>query len=595
VAIVLLLAVVAVLVRTLARAVHRARATSAGPGEERGRLDMEVRRLEETIRRRDEELAQARRAWRTQRDWSRELRARLGRLEHEHDGLEGRGDVRDLVLQAAIDLTEADRGLLLSREDADDDGDLDLVLSRGFEHDPRHSAVAQRFAREVIERDQILREDAPPSDGPDRTPADEEIDSLVAIPVYLRDRFHGVVVCANRPGGFEEVGDDVLLALGDHAGAALHHGLVRQQLRDAHRSAVRILVEAMAAGDPVLHRESSRLVVFALHLARELALEEHDRDVLLCAVLLRAVGHLALPDDVLLKPGPLTPEERALVELHPRIGFNVIDQAPVLRDVATAVLYHHERYDGSGYPAGLAGREIPVASRALAVLEAYGAMTHQRPFRAPRSPEEACQALIEGAGSQFDPEMVHLFVEDVRLAPRPPSDALAEIVLEALPFDPVAAADAMLGPLGASSTDGLTLLGDHRALQQGVRECVHQATAGRPFGLVLVQLEDLPRINDDGSFLVGDRVLHVAARSAKRAAARLGGTAYRASGRRLAILVPLPEDAPPEHAAEEVAMEFAGGPRIRQAVVAWEPGERGEELIARARRTLETAGASAEG
>jgi GGDEF domain-containing protein len=166
--------------------------------------------------------------------------------------------------------------------------------------------------------------------------------------------------------------------------------------------------------------------------------------------------------------------------------------------------------------------------------------------------------------------------------------------LEALPFDPVAAADGVLGPLGAPSTDGLTLLGDHRALQQGVRECVHQARAGRPFALVVLQLEDLQRINDEGSFLVGDRVLHIAARNAKRAAARLGGTAYRASGRRLAIVVPLPGDAGPDHVGEEVAMEFAGGPRIRQAVVAWAPGERGEELIARARRALETAGASAD-
>ena len=149
---------------------------------------------------------------------------------------------------------EAERGLLISRADDDGDGSLDVVLSHGFEHDPSHSAVAQRFARAVLARDEILREDDPrrPSDT-EATAADGEIDTLVAIPLYLRDRFHGVIVCANRAGGFEEVGDELLLALGDHAGAALQHGRLEHELRDAHRSAVRVLTEAVAAQDPVLH------------------------------------------------------------------------------------------------------------------------------------------------------------------------------------------------------------------------------------------------------------------------------------------------------------------------------------------------------
>src|SRR3954452_7140399 len=347
---------------------------------ERQQLDASVRRLQEMLSHRSEMLDRVERAWRAEREWSRELRTQIARSGTERGGFEGHGDVRELVLEAAIELAEADRGLLLSREDEDADGDLDLVVARGFTNDPRHSALAQRFAREVLSRDEIVREDEPTA-GSERTPADEEIQSLVAIPVYLRDKFHGVVICATRPGGFDDVGDNVLLALGDHAGAALHHGRLRHEIQDANRAAVRILVEAVAAGDPVLHRESSQLAVLAVHLAHELGLDERERDVLVCAVLLRAVGHLALPEQLLLKPGPLTPDERALVDLHPRIGFNVIGQAPVLREVATTVLYHHERWDGSGYPAGLAGADIPRLARAVAVLEAYGAMTHERSFR----------------------------------------------------------------------------------------------------------------------------------------------------------------------------------------------------------------------
>jgi hypothetical protein len=167
-------------------------------------------------------------------------------------GMLGRGeDAKSLILEAAIKLVEAEKGLLISREDEDGDGALDVVLWRGFDHDPTHSAVVQRFARAVLARDEILRDDDPARPGDtEATAADGEIDALVAIPLYLHDRFHGVIVCANRAGGFEEIGDELLLALGDHAGSALHHGRLQHELRDAHRSAVRVLAEAIAARDP---------------------------------------------------------------------------------------------------------------------------------------------------------------------------------------------------------------------------------------------------------------------------------------------------------------------------------------------------------
>ena len=204
--------------------------------------------------------------------------------------------MKGLILKAAIELVEAEKGLLISREDDDGDGALDVVLSHGFEHDPSQSALAQRFARAVLARDEILREDDPRRpDATEATAADGEIDTLVAIPLYLRDRFHGVIVCANRAGGFEEVGDELLLALGDHAGAALHHGRLEHELRDAHRSAVRVLTEAVAAHDPVLHRETCELAVHAGLLAEELGFDDRRRDVVITATLLRTVGYLALP------------------------------------------------------------------------------------------------------------------------------------------------------------------------------------------------------------------------------------------------------------------------------------------------------------
>jgi HD-GYP domain-containing protein (c-di-GMP phosphodiesterase class II) len=579
--------------RTAAEAtVEDVRSELEDAGAEAERRDTERERLQRTVRRAEEELgrqrelmrrlAQSRRA---EREWNRELRGQLQRLydAQRTPSADEHSDVRDLVLQTAIKLVEAPKGMLLSREDADGDGALDVVVSHGFEHDPSDSEVAQRFARQVLRSDEIVREDEPVADGESASDADGEIETLVAVPLYLRDRFHGVIICANRPGGFDDMDDDVLLALGDHAGAALHHGQLHNELNEAQHAALRALLEVMAARDLRLHRESTGLTLHALALARDLELDPGERDVLVCATLLRHVGHVAVPDRLLLTERALRPDERAVIELHPRVGFNVIGQVPALRDVAAAVLYHHEWFDGTGYPAGLAGETIPVAARALAALEAYAAMTNDRPYRERRSLEEACDELIAGAGTQFDPEIVQLLVEEVRSGPLAVDEALADRVVEALPLNLAGRAGAAAGPLAAASTDGLTLLGNQRALHNDLRDAV---AAGRPFAVVLVQLEDLAAVNDDVGYAAGDHLIQVAARNAQRAAARFGGTAYRASGRRLAILAPVDGREAAGELVNELMIEFVGGSAVRTSRAVWAEGDRPVDVLGRARDSV---------
>src|SRR4051794_5541033 len=573
--------------RAGARAVHaeavaaKARESRQADGE---RLERQVRRLEGERSGQIQLIQRLRQSWQAEREGNRGLRGQINRLHVAGRFTGDRDDVRALILRAAIQLVGAEKGLLVSREDADADGTLDVVLSDGFEHDPEESALADRFAREVLARDEIVRDDDPQtSDDAKRTAADDEIDALVAVPLYLRDRFYGVIVCANRPGGFDEVGDEMLLALGDHAGAALHYGRLQHELGDAQRSCVRLLAEALAAHDPVLHRETGELVLRAGLLAKELGMDERQRDVLACATLLRAVGYLALPERPRLRPGPLTPDERSLIELHPRVGFNIIVQAPSLRDVATAVLHHHERFDGAGYPASVAGEDIPVASRVLAVLEAYGAMTHERPYRTPWSSRQACEAIVHASGTQFDPEIAQLFVEQVRRARPAESRNVPEAVLDALPVERDEGEDGIRHGLVGTAVDALTLLGDARGLQHDVHAAAGHASS---FAVVLLELIDLPRVNQEAGFIAGDRLIQQAARRARQAAARLGGAPYRVSGRRLAILVPKREGRLLRNVIEEVRSEFVAGPTVRVAMSAWAPGEPGEAVLARAREAL---------
>jgi HD-GYP domain-containing protein (c-di-GMP phosphodiesterase class II) len=131
-----------------------------------------------------------------------------------------------------------------------------------------------------------------------------------------------------------------------------------------------------------------------------------SQEVIATAALLRDVGHIAVPERILHTPGPLSPDERTLVEMHPRVGAKLIGELPALQDVATTVLYHHERVDGTGCPAGLGGEAIPYAARVLAVVDAYMAMTHDRPHRSALLPEEALAELGGEAGTHFDAVVV---------------------------------------------------------------------------------------------------------------------------------------------------------------------------------------------
>ena len=176
--------------------------------------------------------------------------------------------------------------------------------------------------------------------------------------------------------------------------------------RRAYVATIAILANAVQAKDPYTHGHCEQVSQYARAAAERLGLSESDLRVTCYAALLHDVGKIGVSERVLNKPGPLLPEERRLVESHVRIGHDLLNGVPALRDVASAVLYHHERYDGHGYPDGLAGERIPMASRIVAVVDAYCAMLDARSYKEAYPPERARAELIRCSGSQFDPQVV---------------------------------------------------------------------------------------------------------------------------------------------------------------------------------------------
>jgi HAMP domain-containing protein len=181
--------------------------------------------------------------------------------------------------------------------------------------------------------------------------------------------------------------------------------LMVDRVRVSHRNLVDVLVRALEAreGTPGSLR---RLARAALAMAERLSLTEVQRESLELGALLHDIGEIRTPERLLQTPGPLSPEDRLIVARHPRAGIEILETVPLLTPALDVVGGHHERWDGSGYPQGLKGEEIPFIARVFSVVDALDAMTHARPYRDAMPIASALDVLRREAGQQFDPQAV---------------------------------------------------------------------------------------------------------------------------------------------------------------------------------------------
>ncbi|MEU9447916.1 HD-GYP domain-containing protein [Streptomyces sp. NPDC048277] len=178
----------------------------------------------------------------------------------------------------------------------------------------------------------------------------------------------------------------------------------------AHQATIRALVQAVDIKDGYTRGHSERVGQASVMIARELGMDEERVEVLRFAGILHDVGKLGVPTRLLRKDGPLTPEERRIIELHPEYGHEMVRGISFLGEARAAILHHHERIDGSGYPYGLAGGQIPESARVVAVADAFDAMTSTRSYSRARPVGAAVEELRRCAGRQFDTAAVDALV-----------------------------------------------------------------------------------------------------------------------------------------------------------------------------------------
>jgi diguanylate cyclase (GGDEF)-like protein len=181
--------------------------------------------------------------------------------------------------------------------------------------------------------------------------------------------------------------------------------------RSARDAATASLTSVIAPLPHYRGQPSALIASIVTVMARSLDLPENEVDRIRVAALLHDVGKVAVPQDILDKPAPLTSTEWRTVVQHPRIGQVILEQAAALKEAVPIILHHHERYSGHGYPFGLRGNDIPLGARIVSIADAYDAMTHDRPYKRAISHEDAVAELRRHAGTQFDPEMVTLFCD----------------------------------------------------------------------------------------------------------------------------------------------------------------------------------------
>ncbi len=240
-----------------------------------------------------------------------------------------------------------------------------------------------------------------------------ETKSFISVPLKIKNKVIGVLNINssknNKP--FTQRDVELLTLFADNSAITIENMELFSDLQSFYLEMIQTLARALDAKDSYTHDHADRAGKYAKLIAQEMNLPDMVVRYIEYAALLHDMGKIGISDTILLKKGKLTDEEQKIIRQHPIIGYKIILPIKYLYPIAPLVLYHHERYDGSGYPEGLSGEEIPLGARIVAIIDAFDAMTSDRPYRKAPSVKTAVEELKKGMGKQFDPKIVKIFLD----------------------------------------------------------------------------------------------------------------------------------------------------------------------------------------
>jgi hypothetical protein len=380
-----------------------------------------------------------------------ELAEALG-VEHEDEGLAGPANLASRIAALADRARELSAGERRARQAAASFRAASLALSRS----PDSSALLEElldYLNWIVAYDaaQVFLLGAARADGADdslepravrewrvgsRTPLDREARALAEKAggrTLIEERGDGRFLYLPLRGPEGMLGEALIVREGDRAfdevevreaeafagqaasalrSASLYEALRHSadELLGSYESCLELLSKTLDLRDHETEGHSVRVADMSTALARVFGLNDAEIVLMRRGALLHDIGKIGIPDAILLKPGPLDDGERSVMQLHPTIARELFEGIPFLRDAVDVPWCHHERWDGKGYPRGLAGAVIPLPARIFAVVDVWDALTHDRPYRRAICEADSLRIIAEGAGRQFDPLMVQFFL-----------------------------------------------------------------------------------------------------------------------------------------------------------------------------------------
>ncbi len=337
----------------------------------------------------------------------------LSTLHSVSEALSGARDIQglsDVTLRAILDVLSADRGAVVLRRADAKSGEIDVLAARSKTQSMDRFAVSRTLVASVMaDGVSVFAHDASSdarfSDG--QSVIGQRVRSVMCVPLRTTDETLGALYVDSLSGAgrFNESDLELLAAIGNQAGVAMHRVRLMGELERLLLDTIKAIAATIDARDGYTHRHSERVAALTAQLGLEMGLSESERQTAELSALLHDVGKIAVPDSILNKPGRLTPEEFAEMRKHPVLGAQILGniQSATVKAVLPGVQFHHERWDGTGYPEGLKEEGIPFLGRLLGVADFYDALTSARAYRAAMPADEAIELIERGAGSHFDP------------------------------------------------------------------------------------------------------------------------------------------------------------------------------------------------
>ena len=331
-------------------------------------------------------------------------------------GLLSKEEVSQTVVDTACSIIHSDLASLML---INSDNELYIISSKGLSEKvikETKMKIGEGIAGRVASTGKYIFVENIETDVRFLRPNDEEryvSKSFISVPLKIKTKVIGVLNI-NSPKNKKQFNDrdlKLITILADQAAMRLDNIELFNNLQSFYFEMVQTLARAIDAKDAYTYDHADRARKYAKEIAIKMNLPYTIVRNIEYAALMHDIGKIGIADNILLKKDKLTEKESKILRTHPTIGYKILAPVKFLAPVAPMVLYHQEWYDGSGYPEGLAKEEIPLGARIVAVIDAYDAMTSNRPYRKALPIDKAVEELYNGAGKQFDPKIVDTFIE----------------------------------------------------------------------------------------------------------------------------------------------------------------------------------------